>query len=110
MPDPKANALVKAVGALASEKEDITGRVESLIGSLGSELERIGYRIVPMDGVLPGKRRGRPPGRPAAANASPAQAPKKRGRPAMSAAERRAQSRRMKAYWAKRKRKAEKKG
>jgi hypothetical protein len=48
------------------------------------------------------KRRGRPPKNPLAALATPAPA-KKKGRRTFTAAQRKAQAAKMKAYWAKRK-------
>jgi hypothetical protein len=75
------------VALLLAERDKLTRAIEALAG--------------------PAKRRGRPPKNPLAV-AGAAVAPAKR-RKRRSAAQRKAQAERMKAYWAKR-RKAEKKG
>jgi hypothetical protein len=111
MPDPKGSAFVKAVGTLATQKAQFETKVKELLGTLDAALRPIGYRVVPVaGGVVTGKRRGRPPGSRSAVAASVSQARRgrKRGRKAMSAAERSAVSRRMKAYWSKRKKAAKK--
>jgi hypothetical protein len=56
----------------------------------------------------PVKRRGRPPKNPLTAVTAAAEAPAPKKRRGLSPAERKAQSERMKAYWAKRKKQAAK--
>jgi len=88
MAGPKADALVKSVQNLVAERQAVAAREKQLVLRLGAALVKIGYRVVPMgpDGAArPRRRRGR-----------------RRGRRGMSAAARKAVSRRMKAYWAKR--------
>jgi hypothetical protein len=81
---------------------------EHIVALLIAERDKLNRAIEALAG--PAKRRGRPPKNPlataatAAAAAPPAKRHKRR-----SAAQRKAQAERMKAYWAKR-RKAEKKG
>jgi len=76
---------------------------EHIVALLVAERDRINRAIEALHGP---KRRGRPPKNPLAAVAAlPTPAPKKR-RGGMSAAARKAQSERMKAQWAKRKRQA----
>ena len=75
---------------------------EHILALLISERDKLNRAIEALG--MPVKRRGRPPKNPLAAAATIAgvkAAPKKRS--GMSAAKRKAQSERMKAYWAKRK-------
>lgn len=109
MSDSKGNPLLKAVGTLATQKEELATKEMELVDSLNSALKRMGYRVVPRaGGILTDKRRGTRPGSRSGATASVSQArrPRKRGRRGMSAAERSAVSRRMKAYWSKRRKAA----
>jgi hypothetical protein len=69
---------------------------EHIVALLVAERDKLNRAIEALQGGA--KRRGRPPKNPLAALA----APKPRGRKGMSAAARKAQSKRMKAYWAKR--------
>lgn len=111
MPDPKGSALVKTVETLATQKDELATKEKELVETLNAALTRMGYRVVPVaGGVVTGKRRGRPPGSRSALASSVSQARpgRKRGRKAMSAAERNSVSRRMKAYWSKRKKAAKK--
>ena len=72
-----------------------------------AERDRLDRAIAILQGTAP--RRGRPPGSGRKAGAVPKKAAKKkRGRPPLTAAQREAASKRMKAYWAA-KRKAGKK-
>jgi hypothetical protein len=77
---------------------------EHIVALLVGERDRINRAIEALQGT---KRRGRPPKNPLAALVSPPTpaSPKKR-RGGMSAAARKAQSERMKAQWAKRKKQA----
>ena len=104
MPDSKGSALVKTVETLATQKEKLVTKEKELVETLNAALTRMGYRVVPATGIARVRRRGRPPGSRSARRTrmSKAGQPRKRGRRAMSAAERKAVSRRMKAYWAKR--------
>ena len=70
---------------------------DHIVALLIEERDRLNRAIETLQGTL--RRRGRPPKNPLAAPATPPT--KKRGR-GMSAAARKAQSQRMKAYWAKR--------
>lgn len=70
---------------------------EQIVSLLIAERDRLNKAIEALQG--PVKRRGRPPGSQSAA-ASTAAAPARRKRRGMSAAERKAQSERMKAFWA----------
>lgn len=79
---------------------------EHIVSLLIAERDRLNRAIEALQG--PARRRGRPP---AAVHAPGAPAPAakpaaKRKRPKMSAAARKAQSERMKAFWAKRKQKS----
>ncbi|MGA2214974.1 MAG: hypothetical protein ABSH31_16995 [Bryobacteraceae bacterium] len=77
---------------------------EHIVALLVAERDRISRAIEALQGT---KRRGRPPKNPLAALVAPATlaTPKKR-RGGMSAAARKAQSERMKAQWAKRRKQA----
>ncbi len=111
MPDPKGSALVKTVETLASQKDELATKEKDLVETLNAALTRMGYRVVPVaGGVLSGRRRGRPPGGRSGGpgNAEKVRQPRKRGRKAMSAAERAVVSKRMKAYWSKRRKAAKK--
>ncbi len=105
MPDQKGRTLVKTVETLATQKEELATKEKELVETLNVALRRMGYQVLPVaGGILTGRRRGRPPGAQKMREVSGAQARarRKRGRRAMSAAERRVVSRRMKAYWSKR--------
>jgi len=73
---------------------------EHIVALLFAERDRLTRAIEALQG--PTKRRGRPPKNPLAALATPA-APAKKGRRTFTAAQRKAQAAKMKAYWAKRK-------
>jgi hypothetical protein len=73
---------------------------EHIVALLVAERDRLTRAIEALQG--PTKRRGRPPKNPLAALATPAPA-KKKGRRTFTAAQRKAQAAKMKAYWAKRK-------
>jgi hypothetical protein len=88
MPARETDALVKSVQSLATEKEAVAAKERQLIVRLGAALVKIGYRVVAMDRSDP-ERAGRVGGR-------------RRARRRMNQAARKAVSRRMKAYWAKR--------
>ena len=106
MPDPNVNTLVKMIETLATQKEEVATKLKELVETLDAALRPMGYRVVPeAGGVVTGKRRGRPPGSGQARAATKPQpkAGRKRRRPPMSRAERNVVSRRMKAYWEKRK-------
>jgi hypothetical protein len=78
-------------------------QTDHIVALLVAERDRITRAIEALQGT---KRRGRPPKNPLAALATaPPAAPKKR-RGGMSAAARKAQSERMKAQWAKRRKQA----
>lgn len=77
---------------------------EHIVSLLIAERDRLNRAIEALGGS--GKRRGRPP-KSATAAPAPAPAPKSK-RPGMSAAAKKAQSERMKAYWAARRKKAAK--
>lgn len=112
MRDPKGSTLVKTVETLATQKEELATKEKELVETLNAALTRMGYRVVPVaGGVVTGRRRGRPPGSRSGGPGSAAKVgrPRKRGRKAMSPAERSAVSRRMKAYWSKRKKAAARK-
>jgi hypothetical protein len=70
---------------------------EQIIALLVAERDKLNRAIEALQGPI--KRRGRPPKNSSAATAAPA-APAKKRRGGMSAAARKAQSQRMKAYWA----------
>jgi hypothetical protein len=110
MPDPEGSAFVKAVETLATQKAQFETKVKALLETLDAALRPIGYRVVPdAGGIRTGRRRGRPPGsRKGKVVTEPKAKGRKRGRPSMSSAERNMVSRRMKAYWAKRKKAAKK--
>ena len=73
----------QVVALLIAERDKLTRAIEALSGPL--------------------KRRGRPPKNPLASMEAPAAAPAKKGRRTFTAAQRKAQAAKMKAYWAKRK-------
>ena len=79
--------------------------IDHILALLVAERDKLNRAIAELGGTVT-KRRGRPPKNPlavpiAAANLAPP-VPKTRGRKKMSAAQRKAQSLKMKAYWAKR--------
>jgi hypothetical protein len=74
-------------------------QTEHIVALLVAERDRLNRAIEALQGPI--KRRGRPPKNPHAALASLA-APAPRRKSGMSAAARKKQSERMKAYWAKR--------
>jgi hypothetical protein len=74
--------------------------IEHILALLISERDKLNRAIEALG--VPAKRRGRPPKNPFAA-AVPAQAKTTSKRRGLSPAKRKAQSERMKAYWAKRK-------
>jgi hypothetical protein len=77
---------------------------EHIVALLTEERDRLNRAIEALQGAV--KRRGRPPKSPHA----PAAAAPARKRKARSAAQRKAQSEKMKAYWAQRKKQAKAKG
>jgi hypothetical protein len=74
-----------------------------IVALLIAERDKLSRAIEALQG--PTKRRGRPPKNPLAAPAAPL-APMAKKRKGLSPAKRKAQSERMKAYWAKRKKTA----
>jgi hypothetical protein len=72
---------------------------EHIIALLVAERDKLNRAIEALGGIV-GKRRGRPPKNPLAEPAPALAAPAKKRRGGMSAAARKAQSKRMKAYWA----------
>ena len=72
-------------------------QIEQIVSILIAERDRLSRAIEALQGPL--KRRGRPPKNPAVISAATPQ-PKRRGR---TAAQRKAQSEKMKKYWAQRK-------
>jgi len=75
---------------------------QQVVALLIAERDKLNRAIEALSGPL--KRRGRPPKNPLASIAAPAAAPaKKKGRRTFTAAQRKAQAAKMKAYWAKRK-------
>jgi hypothetical protein len=74
---------------------------DHIIALLIAERDKLNRAIEALQGSA--KRPGRPPKNPLAAVASPAAAPVAKKRKSQSAARRKAQAERMKAYWAKRK-------
>lgn len=72
-----------------------TGQIVAL---LIEERDRLSRAIEALQG--PAKRRGRPPKNVAQAASAPAAAPARGKRPQRTAAQRKAQAERMKAYWA----------
>jgi hypothetical protein len=73
---------------------------DHIVAMLVAERDRLSRAIEALQG--PAKRRGRPPKSALASFAAPAPA-KKKGRRTFTAAQRKAQALKMKAYWAKRK-------
>ena len=81
---------------------------QQIVAALTAERDRLNIAINALQGTV--KRRGRPPKNPFGLSLpTPASTPNGRKR-GMSAAARKAQSRKMKASWAKRKKEAGKKG
>jgi hypothetical protein len=80
---------------------------DQIIALLIAERDKLNRAIEALGGIV-GKRKGRPPKNPLSPAAPPPAAPAKTRRGGMSAAARKAQSARMRAYWAA-KRKNEKK-
>ena len=76
---------------------------EHIIALLIAERDKLNHAIGVLQGPL--KRRGRPPKNPLLAALAPTTAPAKKGKGGRSAAARKAQSQRMKAYWAARRKK-----
>jgi hypothetical protein len=104
MTDGSRSAMMRAVEALARQRRAAAAREQQLISSLSRALT-IGYQV-----VASGDGAG---GRSAAAKVSRTpklEAPPRRRRRKMTAAARKAVGVRMKAYWAKRRKAAAKKG
>jgi hypothetical protein len=80
---------------------------DHIIALLIAERDKLNRAIEALGGIV-GKRRGRPPKNPFAA-AAPLAAPTAKKRKGLSAAARKAQSQRMKAYWAAKRKKEGKK-
>lgn len=88
MPDPRANALMKAVEALLAEKRAVAEKEREFVDGLNRVLTEMGYQVAQRSaGGASGRprrrRRGRRPGRPSR-DASPTattETPKRRGRP-----------------------------
>jgi hypothetical protein len=78
-------------------------QTDHIVALLVAERDRITRAIEALQGT---KRRGRPPKNPLAAPATATPAAPKKRRGGMSAAARKAQSERMKAQWAKRRKQA----
>jgi hypothetical protein len=75
----QAQAYVKAIEELLEQKNEILAKEKEAIENLSGILNKMGYRIVPMN-QAPAKRRGRPPG--SGKKSVTTSAPKKRrGRP-----------------------------
>jgi hypothetical protein len=103
--DGSRSAMMRAVEALARQRRAAAAREQQLISSLSRALTQIGYQV-----VASGDGAG---GRSAAAKVSRTpklEAPPRRRRRKMTAAARKAVGVRMKAYWAKRRKAAAKKG
>ena len=77
---------------------------QHIIALLIAERDKLNRAIEALQGSA--KRRGRPPKNPLAASATPAAAPVAKKRKRRSAAQRKAQAERMKAYWAAKRKKA----
>jgi hypothetical protein len=71
---------------------------EQIIALLVAERDKLNQAIEALQG--PSKRRGRPPKNPLAGVVAQVSAPAKKRRRGMTSAARKAQSQRMKAYWA----------
>ncbi len=80
---------------------------DHIIALLVAERDKLNRAIEALGGTV-GKRRGRPPKNPLLAALAPTTTPAKK-RKGRSAAARKAQSQRMKAFWAAKRKKAEKK-
>jgi hypothetical protein len=83
---------------------------EHILSLLIAERDRLSRAIDALQGGA--KRRGRPPksSAPAASHAPASAAPKRRKRKPLTAAQKKAQSERMKAFWANRRKQQPKKG
>jgi hypothetical protein len=79
---------------------------EHIVALLIGERDKLNRAIEALG--TPVKRRGRPPKNPFTAVTAPAEIPAPKKRRGLSPAKRKAQSERMKAYWAKRKKQATK--
>jgi hypothetical protein len=77
---------------------------DHIVALLIAERDKLNSAIAALQGAV--KRRGRPPKNAAALVGAVSPAPAATKRPGMSAAQRKAQGARMKAYWAKRKKEA----
>jgi len=77
---------------------------DHIIALLIAERDKLNRAIEALQGSA--KRPGRPPTNPLAASATPAAAPVAKKRKRRSAAQRKAQAERMKAYWAAKRKKA----
>jgi hypothetical protein len=75
---------------------------QHVVALLIAERDKLNRAIEALSGPL--KRRGRPPKNPLASIAAAPAPAKKKGRRTFTAAQRKAQAAKMKAYWAKRKR------
>jgi hypothetical protein len=87
---------------------DVSATLRKAIGQLEAERNRIDRQIAALRTALGeggGKRRGRPPGRKTRGRKGrpPGRKARKGGRRKFTAAQKKAQSLKMKAYWAKRK-------
>jgi hypothetical protein len=83
--------------------------IEQILSLLVAERDRLSRAIEALQGGA--KRRGRPPksSAPAASHAPAAAAPKRRKRKPLTASQKKAQSERMKAFWANRRKQQPKK-
>ena len=95
MPRQTMADVTKSLNDLVKEKQAVDAKTKTLLGELGTALRGIGYRLVPIRSASPSLRGMQ--SEVAFDGGTP-----RRTRRRMSAAARQAVSRRMKAYWAKR--------
>lgn len=63
VPEMKPETLVKSVDDLLAERQAVVKKERELVQSLNGALRKMGYEVVPVDGVAAVRpRRGRPPG------------------------------------------------
>jgi hypothetical protein len=83
---------------------------DHILTLLISERDRLNRAIEVLQDGTATKRRGRPPKNPFITNGATAPEPAKKGRRTFTAAQRKKQAQRMKAFWAKKRKEAGKKG